>query len=615
MAAADGRCKVMDASADGYVRGEAVGALWLASTATHFPALAVLSASAVNTNGRSSSLTAPHGPTQTALLATALALSGLLPGQVSGLQMHANGTSLGDPIEAGAAASVYMAHRSKPTPSASLSASLSASAVAPFVWASIKGCTGHQEAAAGVVEMMETIGMLSHMYLPPAVNLRNLNPLLEAALGGGGSSMVARGGPMGLPLAGAEGSRSGSTGGVDCRTAFGVSSFGAQGTNAHALLSSPLTSGAAALAVAAGAPSLKSNGHSGDIPWVTRRLWVAPAPSPLLTSIGRVMVSRKRGAVAILVGRLDTPTLSYLWDHCHLQTNLTQPILPNSIIVAAAAAAARMLLISGSAPDTLGLCASAAGDFGVLLTSVLLSPEVPLPVKAGRPGHSIPTLSISLSTDGVLEVSVDSQRQMRARASAVAGSSRLQSSTAEQESMDLASTSSLPSSGVTSTGLLASLAKSWIHHEMDLDSAGLGLSLTTAALNTTRSEGYATSPDPLESSLQLAAAFGNCRKMYLTAIEALYIPPSSVQQPLHPHSVLTLPSCSDDSSLASHVLVLEGLEEALTSFGSEGAGIQVQQIMARTPDGGLHMEVTGVLLMPSEASAADVARAITGVEG
>lgn len=110
MIAPDGRCKVLDASADGYVRGEACRALWLdtadsvAKAAGAADALAVILGTAVNTNGRASSLTAPHGPTQQDLIANALFAAGLPGSEVSGVVMHANGTSLGDPIEVGTTA-------------------------------------------------------------------------------------------------------------------------------------------------------------------------------------------------------------------------------------------------------------------------------------------------------------------------------------------------------------------------------------------------------------------------------------------------------------------------------------------------------------------------------
>lgn len=72
------------------------------------PALGIILSSAVNTNGRSSALTAPHGPSQQGLLRAALQSAGLQPAHVAALQMHSNGTPLGDPIEVGAAAAVLL---------------------------------------------------------------------------------------------------------------------------------------------------------------------------------------------------------------------------------------------------------------------------------------------------------------------------------------------------------------------------------------------------------------------------------------------------------------------------------------------------------------------------
>ena len=76
-----GRCRTFDASADGYGRGEAVAILILAtdvnislSLKNHEPRssfpqhsghpLALICGSAINQDGRSSSLTAPNGPAQ-----------------------------------------------------------------------------------------------------------------------------------------------------------------------------------------------------------------------------------------------------------------------------------------------------------------------------------------------------------------------------------------------------------------------------------------------------------------------------------------------------------------------------------------------------------------------
>ena len=97
MLSPDGRCKTLDAAADGYVRGEAcVSALLGASSSS---ALAVeIRGSAVNQDGRSSSLTAPNGPSQQAAIASALRAAGVGGKDVGFLQLHGTGTPLGDPV-------------------------------------------------------------------------------------------------------------------------------------------------------------------------------------------------------------------------------------------------------------------------------------------------------------------------------------------------------------------------------------------------------------------------------------------------------------------------------------------------------------------------------------
>lgn len=113
MLAPDGRCKTLDMSADGYVRAENCVAVLMCAANNHLPALGqsdspypltiAIFGSAVNQDGRSSSLTAPNGPAQQAVINAALLAGGTPASSVNLLEMHGTGTSLGDPIEVGAA--------------------------------------------------------------------------------------------------------------------------------------------------------------------------------------------------------------------------------------------------------------------------------------------------------------------------------------------------------------------------------------------------------------------------------------------------------------------------------------------------------------------------------
>ena len=74
-----GRCKTFDVSADGYGRGEGCVVAILRHAIQDQPsdsACALLSGTAVNQDGRSSSLTAPNGPAQSSLVASTLQAAG-----------------------------------------------------------------------------------------------------------------------------------------------------------------------------------------------------------------------------------------------------------------------------------------------------------------------------------------------------------------------------------------------------------------------------------------------------------------------------------------------------------------------------------------------------------
>ena len=71
MLSIDGRCKTLDARANGYARSEGVGALVLRSCDDVQTSM-TLGGSAVRQDGRSASLTAPNGSAQRTLLLAAL---------------------------------------------------------------------------------------------------------------------------------------------------------------------------------------------------------------------------------------------------------------------------------------------------------------------------------------------------------------------------------------------------------------------------------------------------------------------------------------------------------------------------------------------------------------
>lgn len=90
----DGRCKTLDASADGYVRSEACTATLLAAADALHAGQVLLRATHVNQDGRSSSLTAPNGPSQQAVIRGALQAAHMQPTGMTALELHGTGEQL-----------------------------------------------------------------------------------------------------------------------------------------------------------------------------------------------------------------------------------------------------------------------------------------------------------------------------------------------------------------------------------------------------------------------------------------------------------------------------------------------------------------------------------------
>ncbi|PCI41084.1 MAG: hypothetical protein COB51_14325, partial [Moraxellaceae bacterium] len=206
MLAADGRCKTFDASANGYVRGEGCGLLVLKrldhANRDGDKVLAVIRGSAVNQDGRSNGLTAPNGLAQQRVVSAALAAANVTGNEISYVETHGTGTSLGDPIEVNSLQQVLSKNR-QPEQTCALGA--------------VKANIGHLEAAAGVAGVIKTVLSLQYGEIPPHPNLKKLNPYIKLKQPSFHVPTERSEWPQGRRLA-------------------GVSSFGFGGTNAHVIL-------------------------------------------------------------------------------------------------------------------------------------------------------------------------------------------------------------------------------------------------------------------------------------------------------------------------------------------------------------------------------------------
>ncbi|KAF8200518.1 hypothetical protein K438DRAFT_1965980 [Mycena galopus ATCC 62051] len=170
MASPNSRCAAFTSDADGYVPSEGAVAFILktrsAAARDGDRVLATVKATAVSHNGRSQGLAAPNMKSQTALHRAVLRKAKLDPGQISVIEAHGTGTSLGDLCEIqGINAAFVSAHKRG----------------GPLIISASKSALGHTEPSAGLVGILSVLMAFSHDLVPGLIHLRedNTNRLLD----------------------------------------------------------------------------------------------------------------------------------------------------------------------------------------------------------------------------------------------------------------------------------------------------------------------------------------------------------------------------------------------------------------------------------------------------
>ncbi len=222
MLSVDGQCKTFDAGANGYVRGEGVGVLYIKllkdalDTGDHIHA--IIKSSAVNHGGRANFLTSPTVEAQARVICSALEKASLDPASISYIEAHGTGTPMGDPIEINALKKAFntMQGRFQKTPKKS-SAYCALSAV--------KTNIGHLESASGIAGIIKAILAMQHQKIPALQNFNKPNEYIDLEqspffLADKNIDWKARYYDNGEPIP----------------RRVGVSSFGMGGVNAHVIL-------------------------------------------------------------------------------------------------------------------------------------------------------------------------------------------------------------------------------------------------------------------------------------------------------------------------------------------------------------------------------------------
>ena len=163
-----GKCHTFDKDADGYVPGEGIGIILLQpleeAIKCNNKIYAVIRGCAINHGGHALSLTSPNVQAQKSVIRSAYEQTDFTPAQVSYVETHGTGTSLGDPIEIEALTQLYQEYSEEKQ----------------FCKiGSVKTNIGHLEGCAAMSGLIKVVLMLKNKRIPKSLNMNIVNPIIE----------------------------------------------------------------------------------------------------------------------------------------------------------------------------------------------------------------------------------------------------------------------------------------------------------------------------------------------------------------------------------------------------------------------------------------------------
>lgn len=165
MLSPDGICRPFDSKANGFVPGEAVGAVILKRLSDAIKdndhIYAVIKGNALNQDGKSNGITAPNPIAQADLHEDVYSRFKIDPSTISYVETHGTGTELGDPIEIKALSDSFKKYTSKKQFCA---------------LSSVKGNIGHTLQAAGISSLIKLVLAFKYEEIPAVANFTAANP-------------------------------------------------------------------------------------------------------------------------------------------------------------------------------------------------------------------------------------------------------------------------------------------------------------------------------------------------------------------------------------------------------------------------------------------------------
>ncbi|SFD21717.1 amino acid adenylation domain-containing protein [Chitinophaga sp. CF118] len=161
-----GRCESFGSEGEGFIPGEGVGAVVLKRLSNAIAdgdrIYGVIKASAVNHGGKANGYTVPNPRSQAAVIKNAITKAGISAEDISYIEAHGTGTSLGDPIEIAGLTRAFQSDKRQ-----------------YCRIGSVKSNIGHCESAAGISGITKVLLQLQHQQLVPSLHSAVLNPAID----------------------------------------------------------------------------------------------------------------------------------------------------------------------------------------------------------------------------------------------------------------------------------------------------------------------------------------------------------------------------------------------------------------------------------------------------